>query len=116
MLQTRVPDKPQEAEFLADVSRLANELGLTIRDYQPGAALSEPSHTELQVDLVCSGNYASICGFLDRLSKLPRYSSVARLQVDADGKSPECSAKMSVILYYGVQESPTAARKGPNDV
>lgn len=115
LLRTRIPDKPQEADFLADVSRLAHEVGLQIQDYRPGVPVSGPSYAVLQVDLICSGSYRSICSFLDQLSKLPRYSTMARLQIDADGKSPEYSAKISVILYYGVRESPSAGKKEPTD-
>jgi len=115
LLQTRIPDKPQEAEFLADVSRLADQVGLKIHDYRPGAAVSEPSYGVLQVDLICRGDYSSVCSFLDHLSRLPRYSTIAGLQIEADGKSAEYSAKITVLLYYGVRASPSAGKREPTD-
>ncbi len=115
LLQTRIPDKPQEAEFLGQASKLANEVGLQIRDYRPGTPVSTPSHSLLKVDLICKGDYASICRFLDQLATLPRHANVTCLQIDDDGSSPEYSVKISVILYYAAGDPASDDGKGTTD-
>jgi len=110
-LQARIPDEPQETEFLAQASQLAGQFGLKIDDYRPGAVTAGKAYSELQVDLICQGDYTSICRFLDQLSKLPRHSTIGRLQVDADHNRPENSVKISVTLYF-VTEDPSDVQKG----
>ncbi len=100
-LQARIPDDPSEEEFLALASRLAAETGLQIKDYRPGKSLREPSCSSLEVQLVGKGNYESICGFLDGLSKLPRLSTIASLHIDASKSDADYLVEIAVLLYFG---------------
>lgn len=115
LLQTRIPDSPHETDFLAQVTRLGEEVGLEIVDYRPGAPVSGTSYSTVQVDLMCRGGHEEVCRFLAKLAALPRQSTVSRLQVDADGTSTKLSVKISLILYFGVQPAPGPRTRGPTD-
>ncbi len=41
LVKDRIPDEPREAEFMAKVSELAGDAGVTIRDYRPGTCLPQ---------------------------------------------------------------------------
>lgn len=111
-LHARIPDEPRESDFLAQASRLAGEVGLQIQDYRPGKATSRQTHSVMQVDLICKGDCASIAHFLDRLSKLPRHSTISRLEIDAESSQADYATKISVTLYFGVNGRPDADKKG----
>jgi Tfp pilus assembly protein PilO len=99
-IQKRIPRDPQEAEFLAQISQTAGNAGLQITDYRPGVMSAGKKCSALRVELTCDGNYRAICTLLDRLQELPRYSTVARLEI-GPGASPEhYSAKLCLELYF----------------
>ena len=100
MLNKRIPDEPSEADFLAQVSQLANEHSLKIQDYRPGAITTKDSCSALSVELICEGDYASLCSFLAGLSSLPRHATVALLEIDSDGRKATYSVKLSLELYF----------------
>lgn len=106
-LQARIPDEPREAEFLAQASRLADQVGLQIQDYRPSAISSQQSYSTVRVDLTCRGGYASICSFLDQLSKLPRHSTVTHLRIDANHKDPVYKEPVYKEPVYSAQISVT---------
>lgn len=114
-LQKRIPDDPREADFLAQVSRLAGEVGLQIRDYRPAAVETKPSYSVMRVDLACQGDYASICNFLGGLCELPRHSTVLHLQIDSDGDRQEYSVKLSLALYFAATGQSGVERGKKND-
>ncbi len=111
-LQRRIPDEPQEAVFLAQVSHLAGEVGLQIRDYRPGAITRQPSYCAMRIDLICEGDYAGICKFVGRLVELPRHSVVVRMEIDSTGRGKVYAAELTLeIFFYGTAQ-PGASEKG----
>ena len=54
-LTDSVPDRPQEAEFLAQVTRLSDEVGLQIQDYRPRERRDRVRYRVLTVDLISAG-------------------------------------------------------------
>ncbi len=115
MLNDRVPEEPQEAVFLAQVSELANAVGLSIQDYRPGAIKRDDSHCTMRVDLICRGRYSAICKLLDGLPTLPRHSTIIRLQITSEGDQPEYSADVSLELYFAAREQLDTKTKKPNN-
>ena len=114
-LQARIPDDPAEAEFLALASELAAETGLKIQDYRPGKPVEEPSCSSLEVQLICEGDYASVCGFLDGISKLPRLSRIERLHIDATKSKPDYLIEISVLLYFAARSDDSSLQGGEPD-
>jgi Tfp pilus assembly protein PilO len=111
-LKKRIPDEPREADFLAQVTHLADEVGLRIRDYRPGTVSEKTSYSVLQVELIGEGDYVSICGFLRRLPGLARHSIVRRLEVASDSKQEGYVLAMSLQLCFAVQGQPDLSQKG----
>lgn len=110
-LLARVPDDPSEEEFLAIASSVANETGLTIKDYRPGKTTIGPCCSSLEVQLIGEGSYESVCRFLDGVARLPRHSSVAGLHIDATGNRDNYLVEIAILLYFGATVEPV----GPSE-
>ena len=114
-LQARIPDDPSEENFLALASELATQTGLTIKDYRPGMSTQTASCSAMEVELIGEGDYASICRFLDGVSKLPRLSSITGLHIDATKSGSAYLVEISVLLYFGATVEPEKPSRGaPN--
>ncbi len=107
----RIPDQPQEADFLAQLSELAENAGLKIRDYRPGVIRPYASYATMEVNLVCAGEYESLCTFLDGLSALPRHCTVIGLEIDSACEAACHSMELSLELYVAAAEEPEAERR-----
>lgn len=99
LVKDRIPDEPREAEFMAQVSELAGESGVTIHDYRPGTVIPKGAYSTMRVDLVCEGNHEGICGIVDGLRELPRHSTVDRLEIDSQEEKEEYALGMRLGLY-----------------
>lgn len=101
-LAANIPDDPQEAEFLAQLTQLANETGIEIQDYRPGQTRRYESFCVLTVDLVCVGQYPGTCRFLDELPELARRCAVEDLRITPAKTADQYETRMTLRLYYGV--------------
>lgn len=106
LCRQRIPEEPREAEFLAQIARAAREVGLQIRDYRPGPPITQGTHTEMEVLLSCEGTHASICGFLEQLPKLPRLSSLVKLEISSPPAGNRYPVNMTLVIYFGAKEAP----------
>jgi Tfp pilus assembly protein PilO len=111
-LQARIPDDAAEAEFLALASELALRTGLKIKHYRPGKPVEEESCSSLEVELICAGDYPSLCGFVDGISKLPRLSRIERLHIDAAKGTPDYLIEISVLLYFAARSEDSPVEGG----
>ncbi len=109
-LTDSVPDKPREAEFLAQITQLADEVGVEIQDYRPKEKSDREIYSIQFVDLMSAGPYASVCQFLARLPALPRHCAVEHLQVTAEPNGEGCRVRMTLRLYFGAKGDATTAR------
>ena len=107
MIRQRIPDQPLEAEFLQQLTEIADSEGLTIRDYQRGSASVTSTHSQLEIRIEGEGDYAGLCGFLDRIARLPRVARVQFMQVlePADAEQMMYPIDISLMLYFGVRQT-----------
>lgn len=77
-----IPEAPEESRFLAQLSRLANDCDLRIRNFRPNPAEPEDQLRRIRVQLKGAGQYECICAFLDGLQELPRLTQVSRFRID----------------------------------
>lgn len=99
-MRDRIPDQPQEAEYLSALSKVAQEVEFSIDNYERQASTAAPSHTEFDVRVEGNGSYVSFCRFLDRIHQLPRIAVVKRLTVNARDKSTDYPFDMVLTLFY----------------
>ncbi len=109
--EQKLPAQPHEADFLAEISNLAHETGLRIQDYRPGAIKSANSCSQMEIGVVGQGTYESICRFLDGLTRLPRLSTLSRLEIksqDADGGHV---VSLRMMIYFGAKKTADAPQR-----
>lgn len=102
-IRQRIPDTPEEAAFLKQITEAADREGLIIRDYKVGMANETRTHSCLDVRLQCQGDYASICGLLDHLANLPRIASIQRLRILAPTDGDPYPIELGLWLYFNAR-------------
>jgi Tfp pilus assembly protein PilO len=97
----RIPDAPQESEFLAHIARLAREAPLSIGSFRPIATRTYDRYSEVEVELSVAGRWDGLCQFLAGLETLPRLCRVSRLSIasesSVDGMYP---ADFTFVIYF----------------
>lgn len=101
----RIPETPQEAEFLAQISQAANHEGLEILNFTRGAVTVLPTHSQLQIRLTGEGDYPSICGFFAEMASFSRVATVSNLNLLIPADSEIYVLEMTLTLYFGARES-----------
>jgi Tfp pilus assembly protein PilO len=102
-VQSRVPYDADAGQFLKEVTRIATEEKLSIRNFQPEKPADKTGYSELEVTLKGEGDFASICRFFDRLTKLSRLSKVKSLTVTALDGASEYPMSATLIIYFGIK-------------
>lgn len=99
----RIPEMPQESEFLAQISEAAREKGLSIDKFTRGSVAVLETHSQLQIRLTGEGNYASICGFFESMSKFSRVATVSQMNLQVPSDSEIYPLDMTLTLYFGAK-------------
>lgn len=100
-LLRRIPNSAQESNFLAQLTKLAQEMKVTVREYNPGSVITLGDYSMLEVDVLAHANYEGLCGLLNGLSSLPRLCQIAELRVQTsetpDGNFP---VRMKIRVFF----------------
>ncbi|MCA9118966.1 MAG: type 4a pilus biogenesis protein PilO [Planctomycetaceae bacterium] len=107
----RIPETPQESEFLAQVSAAAKEKGLAIKNFTRGSVTVMGTHSQLQIRLTGEGDYASICGFFDEMSTFSRVATVSQMSLTVPSESEIYPLDMTMTLYFGAR-APQGGNRG----
>jgi len=99
----RIPEMPQEAEFLAQISEAATENGLQIQNFTRGAVTVLDTHSQLQVRLTGAGDYASICGFFEKMANFSRVATVNKMNLSVPENTEIYPLEMTLTLYFGAR-------------
>ena len=100
-LNEKIPDTPQEADFLAQLAAAADKTHIELLDYRPAGVSHKQRHSELVIQVSANGTYAGLCQFLDHIEKLPRLCHVTALNVDAEKTVAKTySFKMTLRVFF----------------
>lgn len=100
-LLARVPNEAHEAEFLRQISGLAKDVGVILRDYRPGQSREEAKYSAMEIALTCAGPYEALCRFLNGVGGLPRLVNVSRLEIDGSRGDGDYAASLKLVIYFG---------------
>jgi Tfp pilus assembly protein PilO len=114
-VQGRVPREADPGTFLKEVTQLASEEQFAIKDFTPDKPQDRNGYAEMHVTLKGVGSYASICRFVDRLSKLKRLSKVNDLKLSAEGDASEYPMTATLIIYFGLRGKEAGPSKPPQE-
>jgi Tfp pilus assembly protein PilO len=102
-VRRRVPPDADAGAFLKEVTQLASAEQLAIKDFQPEKPTNKGGYAEMHVTLKGAGSFASICTFLDRLSKSTRLSKVKDLTLSAGDAATEYPMTATLVIYFGLR-------------
>ncbi|MCH7726757.1 MAG: type 4a pilus biogenesis protein PilO [Planctomycetes bacterium] len=108
-IRQRIPDHPNEADFLKKITEAAEAKGLVISEYRRGVLRTEETHSQLDVQVIGEGSYRSICEFVDQVAALSRISKVKTLHINRIDNDQAYPVEITFVLYFGLK--PTV-RKG----
>jgi Tfp pilus assembly protein PilO len=114
-VQGRVPRDAGAGQFLKEVTALATEEQLAIKDFTPDKPQERNGYAEMQVTLKGAGSYASICKFLGRLSQIKRLSKVKDLQLSAGDDASAYPMTATLVIYFGLRGKEAAPAKPPQE-
>ena len=107
-VRERVPQDADAGEFLKEVTRLAGEEQLTLKNFQPGKPAAKKGYGEVEVTLSGEGSFASVCKFFDRLAKLNRLSKVKSMTLSTQDPQTEYPLEVTLVIYFGLQNPAVA--------
>jgi Tfp pilus assembly protein PilO len=100
VVRLRIPDGPEEAEFLHEVHQAAEGAGLRLEDYRRGNVVVGPRHSQLEVHLVGLGNYDSLCRFCQGVDGLRRQTQPKSMLLRANPESGTYRLELTLLLFY----------------
>jgi len=103
VIHQRIPTTAAESDYHAAVAQVAQQEGVQIIEHNRGQATTHVDCSELNVQLKCIGDYASICRFVDRLQKLPRIATVSQFTLQTVEGHTQYPVEISLVLYYGLR-------------
>jgi len=77
----RLPEEKEIPKLLTQVNTLGQQNGLEFLLFRPGAPAKKGFYAEVPIEMRVEGQYHSLGGFLDRVSKLERIVNVSDIRV-----------------------------------
>jgi Tfp pilus assembly protein PilO len=111
LVRQRIPDQPQEAEFLHQLARIAADHGLLINNYRRGVVTTRDNYSQLTMQVQLEADYHGLCGLFHALKNLLRIVTVEKMELKADGTNPTYPVDLTFALFYGVQTTDERAKK-----
>jgi Tfp pilus assembly protein PilO len=108
-LQRRVPRDAEAGTFLKEVSQLASAGQLAIKDFHPEKPEVKTGYGEMQVTLKGQGSFASVCTFVDQLTKLTRLSKIKELTLSVGENPTEYPMTATLVIYFGLRGNAEAS-------
>lgn len=121
-LSAVLPEQEEVAGLLRQLQTFAVQSNLTIRAFQPQAAVTQEMHSEWPYRLQLDGTYHNLGMFFDRIGKFPRIINISDVVIRA--KEPpelnltitaECTATTFVLLDAPEPEPAPEAEPAPTD-
>lgn len=105
----RIPQHPQESDFLAQLAKLARQSNVTIRQFSRGEATKEATYSGMEVQLTAQASHASVCRFLSGLADLRRLCHVRKLSISSGGEDQaDYPVDMTLRIFFApVRETTT---------
>jgi len=77
----KLPEEKEIPKLLTQVNTLGQQSGLEFQLFRPAAPIKRGFYAEVPIDIRVQGDYHTLGGFLDRVSRLERIVNVADLRI-----------------------------------
>jgi len=110
-----IPHNPEESLFLAQLSMLADDSALTIKNFRPGPPEENDRVQRIRVRLTGDGSYEGVCAFLDGLRSLSRLTNVSRLEISPLTVAGTYPFNMELSIFFTADSGNVVRRVAIND-
>jgi Tfp pilus assembly protein PilO len=114
-LQAKLPNTPEETQFLHELSECATATGVSLSDFRPGGVTQRPNCKDMDLRLRGTGPYASVCVWVSRLRDLPRLVRISHVTITGPATpGGDCLIDLQLSLVFGVTaQAPLASTVKP---
>ena len=99
-VKQKVPDSPNEGEFLANVSKLASQHEIQIEDFRRLDSQLETDTPHITIFIEGQGSHQGICNFLESIHHLPRIALLTQLTIDPTIDNELYPIQLKYNLYF----------------
>lgn len=112
----KIPQTPQESNFLAQLSQLSRTCGVSIRQFSRGELSDEQTHSGMEIKLAAQATYPAICRFLAGLAELQRLCHIRRLAISSPtSDQAEYPVEMTLRIFYASLRQAASTPDGGRD-
>lgn len=104
-IRARLAQPLNGEELSKALHSIATESGLELSQLTMDNATSKADHRQSEVRLQCTGSYASMCLFLEGVSKSQWIADVTQLTVTADDEDQDHKMLATLTIYYDLNPS-----------
>lgn len=99
-IRARIPDRPNEGQFLEQTTNAAKASGVQVKEYRRGKIEFDGDHSQLRVHISLLGPFANICDYIDRLENLPRISRISQMRIKSDKQTDTYPVDLTLTLFF----------------
>lgn len=99
-IRARIPDRPNEGQFLEQTTSAAQQAGIQVKEYRRGKIMFDGDHSQLKVHISLLGPFENICNYVDRLESLPRISRISEMRIKAAKSSNVYPVDLTLTLFF----------------
>lgn len=109
-LQSKFPEIPEESQFLQALSERASDMGIRLGEFRPGGIIKGKDCMEIELRLRSTGQYSSVCRWLDSLTDVPRFVRVSNIALTGPSTpGGDCVLDIQLNLLFGLSNQPQIA-------
>jgi type IV pilus assembly protein PilO len=119
-LKRILPESEEIADLYSRIQQEANELGLTVTNFKPGAHIAKEYYDEWPISMSVNGSYHILAKFFERLGKLYRIINVndfsikmlTRAKTSTSSNSIAANCIATTFIYREQPEQKTTKKGG----
>jgi len=92
----KLPEEKDIPKLLTQINTLGQQSGLEFQLFRPNAPIRKGFYAEVPIDIRVEGQYHTLGGFLDRVSKLERIVNVTDIKIAPLGAQQQLSGRTMV--------------------
>jgi type IV pilus assembly protein PilO len=118
-LKRILPESEEIADLYSRIQQEANELGLTVTNFKPGAHIAKEYYDEWPISMSVNGSYHILAKFFERLGKLYRIINVNDFSIKMLTRAKSSTSSNTIAanciattFIYREQPEQTTTKKG----
>ena len=97
-----IPAQLDDAGFIENVSKIAQQTGVQIKDFRRGKNQHQSELSLLSLGIECESEYENLCKFVAAIESIPQITGVEKLSIESVANSNRLSINLDLFLYYGL--------------